>query len=126
MTSITVWSLWKYFFPLQVAWNFFEKDTLAQVFSCEVCEISKNAFFYRASPVAASVNWTFKWRTVYRGLPSNFCPWWQWFLSKYLLCWYDFLFRIGTMWRNQRSGLVIRKLKTVKDATLILHLEHSG
>ena len=27
------------------AWNFINKETLAQVFSCEFCEISKNAFF---------------------------------------------------------------------------------
>ena len=28
-----------------VAWNFIKKETLAQVFSCEICEISKNTFF---------------------------------------------------------------------------------
>ena len=27
--------------------NFIKKETLAQVFSCEFCEISKNNFFYR-------------------------------------------------------------------------------
>ena len=32
----------------------FKKETLAQVFSCEFCEISKNIFFYRTAPVAAS------------------------------------------------------------------------
>ena len=31
------------------------KKTLAQVFSCEFCEISKNTFSYRTPPVAASV-----------------------------------------------------------------------
>ena len=36
--------------------NFIKKETLAQVFSCEFCEISKNTFSYRAPPVAASVN----------------------------------------------------------------------
>ena len=35
--------------------NFIKKETLAQVFSCEFCEISKNTFFHRAPPVAASV-----------------------------------------------------------------------
>ena len=30
------------------------KETLAQVFSCEYCEIFKNNFFYRTFPVAAS------------------------------------------------------------------------
>ena len=33
---------------------FIKKETLAQVFSCEFCEISKNTFFHRTSLVAAS------------------------------------------------------------------------
>ena len=33
-----------------------KKETLAQVFSCEFCEISKNTFSYRTPLVAASVN----------------------------------------------------------------------
>ena len=33
---------------------FFKKETLAQVFSSEFCEIFKNTFFYRTPPVAAS------------------------------------------------------------------------
>ena len=36
------------------AFNFIQKETLAQVFSCEIFEISKNTFSYRTSPVAAS------------------------------------------------------------------------
>ena len=35
-------------------YNFIKKEILAQVFSCEFYEISKNAFFYRIHPVAAS------------------------------------------------------------------------
>ena len=35
--------------------NFIKKETLAQVFSCEICEISKNTCFYRTPPVAATV-----------------------------------------------------------------------
>ena len=31
-----------------------KKETLAQVFSCEFCEISKNTFFHRTPLVAAS------------------------------------------------------------------------
>ena len=31
----------------------YEKRDLAQVFSCEFCEISKNTFFHRAPPVAS-------------------------------------------------------------------------
>ena len=34
----------------------FKKETLTQVFSCEFCEVSKNAFSYRTPPVAASVS----------------------------------------------------------------------
>ena len=36
------------------ACNFFKKETLTQVFSCEFCEISKNTFSHRTPPVAAS------------------------------------------------------------------------
>ena len=34
--------------------NFIKKEILAQVFSCEFCEISKSTFSYRTPPVAAS------------------------------------------------------------------------
>ena len=33
---------------------FYKRETLAQVFSCEFCEISNNTYFYRTPPVAAS------------------------------------------------------------------------
>ena len=36
------------------ACNFLKKETPAQVFSYEFCEIFKNTFFYRTPPVAAS------------------------------------------------------------------------
>ena len=36
--------------------GFIEKEILAQVFSCEFCEISKNTFNYRTHLVAASEN----------------------------------------------------------------------
>ena len=38
----------------KAACNFIKKETLAQVFSCEFSEISKNTFFYRTPLVAAS------------------------------------------------------------------------
>ena len=38
------------------AGNFIKKETLAQVFSFEFCEISKNTFSYRTPLVAASDN----------------------------------------------------------------------
>ena len=31
-----------------------QAETLAQVFSCKFCEISKNTFYYRTPPVDAS------------------------------------------------------------------------
>ena len=34
--------------------NFIKKKTLAQVFSCEFFQISKNTFSYRSPPVTAS------------------------------------------------------------------------
>ena len=36
------------------ACNFIKKETLAQAFVCEFCEFSKDTFFYRTPPVAAS------------------------------------------------------------------------
>ena len=36
-----------------------KKETLAQVFSCEFCKISKSIFFYRTPLVAASVKGKF-------------------------------------------------------------------
>ena len=36
--------------------DFIKIETLAQVFSCAFCDISKNIFSYRTPPVAASVN----------------------------------------------------------------------
>ena len=41
--------------------NFLKRDTLAQVFSCEFCEFFKNTFFYRTTPVAASVFQRSRW-----------------------------------------------------------------
>ena len=38
------------------ACNFIKKETLAQVFSCQFCEISKNTFSYITTPVAASMS----------------------------------------------------------------------
>ena len=38
-----------------IACKFVKKETLAQVVSCEFCEIAKNIFFYRTPLVAASV-----------------------------------------------------------------------
>ena len=37
------------------ACNFVKKETLAQVFSCEFCEISKNTFFHETPLVGASI-----------------------------------------------------------------------
>ena len=37
--------------------NFIRKETLAQVFSCEICEFSKNIFLHKTPPVAVSDQW---------------------------------------------------------------------
>ena len=42
-------------FSVNQACNFIKKEPLAQVFSCEFCEIFKNIFFYRTTLVAASI-----------------------------------------------------------------------
>ena len=47
--------------PRPEACNFIKKETLAQVFSCELCEISKNTFSYGKSPVDASAIGVFLW-----------------------------------------------------------------
>ena len=49
--SITIW---KNCMKGQVC-NFIKKETLAQVFSCEFCKISKDTFCYRTPSMAASV-----------------------------------------------------------------------
>ena len=36
--------------------NFIKKEALAQVFSCEFCEISTNTFSYKIPPATASVS----------------------------------------------------------------------
>ena len=41
--------------PPEVFCNFIKKETLAQVFSCEFCEISKNNFFTERLWATASV-----------------------------------------------------------------------
>ena len=64
------------FFNKVPAWNFIKKETLAQVFSCEFCKISKNTFSYRTPPVAAS-GYTFglnsKTRYTNTLMTSHFC-----------------------------------------------------
>ena len=41
-------------FLIKLQANFIKKEILAQVFSCEIREISNNTFSYRIPPVAAS------------------------------------------------------------------------
>ena len=45
--------LWQSLFFNKVV-GLIEKETLAQVFFCEFCQISKNTFSYRTPPMAAS------------------------------------------------------------------------
>ena len=55
------------------ACNFIKKETLAQVFSCEFCEISKNTFSYRTPLVAGSVctNLSQKCKLSKKGSPGE-------------------------------------------------------
>ena len=48
--------------------NFIKNETLAQVFSCECCEIFEGTFFYGTSPVAAFVCSCYSINTIYRYL----------------------------------------------------------
>ena len=48
----------------KIAWNFVKKETLAQEFSCEFCEIFKNTYFYRTPWVATSVGGKYRERPV--------------------------------------------------------------
>ena len=45
-----------------MAWNFISKETLAHVFSCEFCEISKNISFTEHLWATASVLTILIWR----------------------------------------------------------------
>ena len=59
--TLEKWKWKKCFFVLGLlssnggACNFIKTESLAQVFSCEFCEVSKNTFFYRTPLVAAFV-----------------------------------------------------------------------
>ena len=54
LAPIFIFSKFLYDLPkLPQACNFIKKETLAQVFSCEFFEISKNTFFHRTPLVAA-------------------------------------------------------------------------
>ena len=62
------------------ACNFIKKETLAQVFPCEFCKISKNTFSYKASSAAASFfNYIKKRLQQLLTFENNFFkehPWW--------------------------------------------------
>ena len=53
--------------------NFIKKETLAQVFSCEFCEISKSTFFCRTPLVAASAHLCLKHANHRLNYMSGFC-----------------------------------------------------
>ena len=61
--------VWK-FSKVTCSCNFIKKETLAQVFSCQFCEIFKNTFFYRTPLGVASENSPNKHMKVYSW--SNF------------------------------------------------------
>ena len=47
--------VFKFYRKTPVLESLFNEDARFQVFSCEICKISKNTVFYRTPPVAASV-----------------------------------------------------------------------
>ena len=55
------------------ACNFIKRPTLAQVFSCEFCEISKNTFSYRTLLVAASSSSKEVFLKISRHSQKNIC-----------------------------------------------------
>ena len=64
--------------------NFIKKETLTQVFSCRLWEISKNTFCYRTPPVAVSVltkNIAVTDMTVTEN-HDLFCQFYGWFLPQ--------------------------------------------
>ena len=54
LIKLQPWNLFNKVASLRPACNFIKKETLAQVFSCEFCEICKNTS-YKTPPVAASI-----------------------------------------------------------------------
>ena len=66
--------------------EFIKKETLAQVFSCEFCEISKNTFSYRTPPVAAS-------EYIYKVKDCEF--------------WWNFSIQTATMLRHNKLDTVV-------------------
>ena len=58
------------------ACNFIKKGALAQVFSCEFCEISKNTFFYGTPLVVAPVARTLRaeWEKVLKIIHCGISP----------------------------------------------------
>ena len=56
MQVLNIYAVYLFFVHTE-ACNFIKKETLAQVFSSEFCEISKHHFSYRTPVVAASVSY---------------------------------------------------------------------
>ena len=66
--------------PCQGLCNFIKKETLAQVFSCEFCKISKNTFFAEHAWATAS------WQIIVMIL--SVILWWSFLEDMYLLLTY--------------------------------------
>ena len=60
------------------ACKFIKRESLALVFSCEFCEISKNTFFYRTPPVAAPIQSAVSISVFFESEPTmNDSPYWR-------------------------------------------------
>ena len=88
------------------AWNFIKKETLAQVFSCEFCEISKNTFFAEHLRTSASVclQYTSKKMSVQRSsflqkLLNTSCNFWKRVFSR----------EFSRIWNNNKKRPILQE-----------------
>ena len=133
-----------------VTYGLISYETLAHVFSCEFCDISKNTFFYRTPPVAASVRslhkkWSFPLQisstnvTKSAGKTMSLLMWkWMDLSSKknYLsICWdcFSLLNLIGVVTFSVFVKMYLRKLQSYSfyevsfswGCTLVLSVDHT-
>ena len=84
--------------------NFIKKETLVQVFSCELCKISKNTFLKRTALVAASVLSLCSSINHFQMFLWTFRVWWFTFRAQLLLELLQICFAKGTSLLLKCSG----------------------
>ena len=91
-----------FFNKVSGACNFIKKETLAQVFSCEFCEISKNTFCWRI-PLACNF---IKRETLAQVFSCEFCK-----ISKNTFCYRPPPVTASVCCRRKAAAVKIEKLK---------------